>query len=65
MTHGWPGSIFKLVNVVGRLADPAARGGNADDALDLVLPSLPGYGLSGKLKNLVWGPARIARASAE
>jgi pimeloyl-ACP methyl ester carboxylesterase len=44
MTHGWPGSVIELLEVVGPLTDPAAHGGRAEDAFDLVLPSLPGYG---------------------
>ena len=47
MTHGWPGSVIELLEVVGLLTDPAAYGGRAEDAFDLVLPSLPGYGFSG------------------
>src|SRR4029077_14202949 len=48
MTHGWPGSVIELLEVVGPLTDPTAHGGRADDAFDLVLPSLPGYGFSGE-----------------
>jgi pimeloyl-ACP methyl ester carboxylesterase len=62
MTHGWPGSIFELVKVIGPLTDPTAHGGRAEDAFDLVLPSMPGYGFSGKPKETGWGPDRIARA---
>lgn len=62
MTHGWPGSIFELLKVVGPLTDPTAYGGSADDAFHLVLPSLPGYGFSQKPKNKGWNPQRIARA---
>ncbi len=47
MTHGWPGSVIELLEVVGPLTDPTAHGGRAEDAFDLVLPSLPGYGFSG------------------
>jgi len=47
MTHGWPGSVIELLDAVGPLTDPTAHGGSADDAFHLVLPSLPGYGLSG------------------
>jgi pimeloyl-ACP methyl ester carboxylesterase len=65
MTHGWPGSIFELMKVVGPLTDPAAHGGRAEDAFHLVLPSLPGYGFSGKPKTTGWGPDRIARAWTE
>jgi pimeloyl-ACP methyl ester carboxylesterase len=62
MTHGWPGSIFELLKVVGPLTDPPAHGGRAEDAFDLVLPSMPGYGLSGKPQAAGWNPDRIARA---
>jgi hypothetical protein len=48
MTHGWPGSILELLKITGPLTDPTAHGGRAEDAFDLVLPSLPGYGFSGK-----------------
>src|SRR5918992_808004 len=48
MTHGWPGSVIELLETVGPLTDPTARGGRAEDAFHLVLPSLPGYGFSGK-----------------
>ena len=65
MTHGWPGSIFELLKVVGPLTDPTAHGGRAEDAFHLVLPSLPGYGFSGKPQGAGWGPERIARAWAE
>jgi pimeloyl-ACP methyl ester carboxylesterase len=62
VTHGWPGSIFELVKIVGPLTDPTAHGGRAEDAFDLVLPSMPGYGFSGKPRATGWGPDRIARA---
>jgi len=65
MTHGWPGSIFELLKVVGPLTDPTAHGGRAEDAFDLVLPSMPGYGFSGKPQSTGWGPDHIARAWAE
>ena len=65
MTHGWPGSIFELLKVIGPLTDPTAYGGRAEDAFDLVLPSLPGYGFSGKPQGTGWGPDRIARAWGE
>ena len=48
MTHGWPGSVIELVETIGPLTDPTAHGGSAEDAFDLVLPSLPGYGFSGE-----------------
>jgi len=62
ITHGWPGSIFELLKVVGPLTDPTAYGGKAEDAFDLVLPSMPGYGFSEKPKSTGWGPERIGRA---
>ncbi len=62
MTHGWPGSVFELLKVIGPLTDPTAHGGVAEDAFDLVLPSMPGYGFSEKPKTPSWGPDRIARA---
>ena len=65
MTHGWPGSVIELLKTVGPLTDPTAHGGGAEDAFDLVLPSMPGYGFSGKPKEIGWGPDRIARAWAE
>ena len=65
MTHGWPGSVIELLETVGPLTDPTAHGGNAADAFDLVLPSLPGYGFSGEPTELGWGVGRIGRAWAE
>lgn len=65
MTHGWPGSTFELLKVVGPLTDPTAYGGKATDSFDLVLPSMPGYGFSGKPKGTGWNPEHIARAWAE
>src|SRR6266850_4378568 len=62
MTHGWPGSVFELLKVIGPLTDPTAYGGRAEDAFDLVLPSIPGFGFSGKPMGTGWGPDRIARA---
>jgi pimeloyl-ACP methyl ester carboxylesterase len=65
MTHGWPGSVIELLEVVGPLTDPTAHGGGAEDAFDLVLPSLPGYGFSGEPTEVGWDPGRVARAWAE
>jgi pimeloyl-ACP methyl ester carboxylesterase len=65
MTHGWPGSVVELLGSVGPLTDPTAHGGRAEDAFDLVLPSLPGYGFSGEPAELGWDPGRVARAWAE
>ncbi len=65
MTHGWPGSIFELLKVVGPLTDPTAYGGRAEDAFHLVLPTYPGYGFSGKPQGTDWGPLHVARAWGE
>src|SRR5215213_1065606 len=65
MTHGWPGSVIELLEVVGPLTDPTAHGGSAEDAFDLVLPSLPGYGLSEEPTEVGWDPGRVAGAWAE
>ena len=65
MTHGWPGSVIELLETVGPLTDPTAHGGQAGDAFHLVLPSLPGYGLSAEPTELGWDAARIGRAWAE
>jgi pimeloyl-ACP methyl ester carboxylesterase len=65
MTHGWPGSVVELLDIVGPLTDPTAHGGRAEDAFHLVLPSLPGYGFSGEPAELGWDTDRIARAWAE
>jgi pimeloyl-ACP methyl ester carboxylesterase len=65
MTHGWPGSVIELLETVGPLTDPTAHGGRAEDAFDLVLPSVPGYGFSGQPAELGWDPYRTARAWAE
>ena len=62
MTHGWPGSSFELLKIIGPLTDPTAHGGRAEDAFDLVLPSMPGYGFSGKPQSTGWNPDHIARA---
>jgi pimeloyl-ACP methyl ester carboxylesterase len=65
MTHGWPGSVIELLDVVGPLTDPTAAGGRPEDAFDLVLPSLPGYGFSGQPTEVGWNAGRIAEAWAE
>ena len=62
ITHGWPGSIIEQMKVIGPLTNPTAYGGKAEDAFDVVIPSLPGYGFSGKPTATGWDPARIARA---
>jgi pimeloyl-ACP methyl ester carboxylesterase len=65
MTHGWPGSVIELLDSVGPLTDPTAYGGRAEDAFDLVLPSLPGYGFSAEPTEIGWDLGRTARAWAE
>ena len=65
MTHGWPGSMIELLETVGPLTDPTAHGGDAEDAFHLVLPSIPGYGLSGEPRELGWDAHRIGLAWAE
>jgi pimeloyl-ACP methyl ester carboxylesterase len=65
ITHGWPGSVIELLGVVGPLTDPTAHGGSAEDAFHLVIPSLPGYGLSAEPTEVGWDPGRVARAWAE
>jgi pimeloyl-ACP methyl ester carboxylesterase len=64
INHGWPGSILEQVKLIGRLTDPTAHGGDASDAFDVVIPSMPGYGFSGKPTTPGWGPERMARAWA-
>ncbi|MER9431493.1 epoxide hydrolase [Mesorhizobium sp. M0408] len=65
MTHGWPGSIVELLKVIGPLTNPTAHGGRVEDAFHLVVPTMPGYGFSGKPTATGWGPARIAGAFHE
>ncbi|MEO8126944.1 MAG: epoxide hydrolase family protein [Bryobacteraceae bacterium] len=62
ITHGWPGSIIEQLKIIGPLTDPTAYGGKAEDAFDVVIPSLPGHGFSGKPAATGWDPIRIARA---
>lgn len=62
LTHGWPGSILEFVDCIGPLTDPLAHGGQAADAFDVVIPSIPGYGFSGIPSELGWGPERVGRA---
>ncbi len=62
ITHGWPGSVIEMLNVIGPLTDPTAYGGEAEDAFDVVIPSMPGYGFSGKPTTTGWDPVHIARA---
>jgi pimeloyl-ACP methyl ester carboxylesterase len=65
ITHGWPGSVIEMLNVIGPLSDPTAHGGNAGDAFDVVVPSIPGYGFSAKPTATGWDPVHIARAWIE
>jgi pimeloyl-ACP methyl ester carboxylesterase len=65
MTHGWPGSVLELVKIIDPLTDPTAYGARAEDAFDLVIPSIPGFGFSGKPTGTGWDPDHIARAWAE
>ncbi|WP_157179852.1 epoxide hydrolase family protein [Rhizobium leguminosarum] len=62
LTHGWPGSQFEFLKAIGPLTDPTAYGGRPEDAFDVVIPSIPGYGFSGKPTELGWGPDRVAKA---
>jgi pimeloyl-ACP methyl ester carboxylesterase len=65
ITHGWPGSVIEQLKVIGPLTDPMAYGGRPEDTFDLVIPSIPGYGFSGKPTGTGWDPDHIARAWAE
>ena len=65
ITHGWPGSIFEFLKTIGPLTDPTAYGGRPEDAFDVVIPSMPGYGFSSKPTSTGWGPEHIASAWAE
>jgi pimeloyl-ACP methyl ester carboxylesterase len=65
VNHGWPGSIIEQLKIIGPLTDPTAHGGNAEDAFHLVIPSMPGYGFSGKPTSTGWGPERMGRAWVE
>jgi pimeloyl-ACP methyl ester carboxylesterase len=65
ITHGWPGSVFEQLKVIEPLTDPTAHGGRAEEAFDVVIPSMPGYGFSGKPTGTGWDPDHIARAWAE
>ena len=64
ITHGWPGSVIEQLKIIKLLTDPTAHGAEASDAFDVVIPSLPGYGFSGKPTELGWDPQRVARAWA-
>src|ERR671915_2622446 len=65
VTHGWPGSVIEQLKIIDPLTNPTAHGASASDAFDVVIPSIPGYGFSGKPTETGWGPDRIARAWAE
>ena len=65
VTHGWPGSIIEQLKIIGPLTDPTVHGGSAEDAFHLVIPSMPGYGFSGKPTSTGWGPERMGQAWAE
>ena len=65
ITHGWPGSVIEQLKVIGPLVDPTAHGGSPEDAFDVVIPSVPGYGFSGKPTGTGWDPDHVARAWAE
>jgi pimeloyl-ACP methyl ester carboxylesterase len=62
ITHGWPGSFIEQMKIIGPLTDPTAYGGKAEDAFDVVIPSLPGYGFSGKPTEVGWHAAHVAKA---
>ena len=65
INHGWPGSVIEQLKIIGPLTDPTAHGASASDAFHLVIPSMPGYGFSGKPASTGWGPERMGRAWAE
>jgi pimeloyl-ACP methyl ester carboxylesterase len=65
VTHGWPGSILEQLKIIDPLTNPTAHGGRAEDSFDVVIPSMPGYGFSGKPTTTGWGPERMGRAWAE
>jgi pimeloyl-ACP methyl ester carboxylesterase len=65
VNHGWPGSIIEQLKIIDRLTDPTAHGASAEDAFHVVIPSMPGYGFSGKPTSTGWGPERMGRAWAE
>jgi pimeloyl-ACP methyl ester carboxylesterase len=65
ITHGWPGSVLEMLEVIGPLTDPTAHGGNAEDAFHVVIPSIPGYGFSAQPTEVGWDSGRIAAAWAE
>jgi pimeloyl-ACP methyl ester carboxylesterase len=60
ITHGWPGSVLEQIKLIGPLTNPTAHGGRAEDAFDVVIPSMPGYGFSGKPTSTGWGGGHFA-----
>jgi pimeloyl-ACP methyl ester carboxylesterase len=62
LCHGWPGSVLEFAHLIGPLTDPVAHGGSAEDAFDVVIPSMPGFGFSGQPTSSGWGPQRVAAA---
>ncbi len=62
ITHGWPGSVIEMLNTIDPLTNPTAHGASAAEAFDVVIPSMPGYGYSGKPRDLGWGPVKVAQA---
>jgi len=65
LTHGWPGSVVEMLEVIGPLSDPTAHGGDAADAFDVVVPSIPGYGFSAQPAEVGWDPGHVAQAWAK
>ncbi|MDR9855403.1 epoxide hydrolase [Paenibacillus sp. VCA1] len=65
LTHGWPGSIIEFINIIGPLTDPKAHGGRSEDAFHVVIPSIPGFGLSGPTTIPGWNTSRVAKAWVE
>jgi pimeloyl-ACP methyl ester carboxylesterase len=65
VNHGWPGSIIEQLKIIDRLTNPTAHGASAEDAFHVVIPSMPGYGFSGRPTSTGWGPERMGRAWAE
>jgi hypothetical protein len=65
VTHGWPGSVIEQLKIIDPLTNPTAHGASASDAFDIVIPSMPGYGFSGKPTTTGWGPDRIAHARGQ
>jgi len=65
ITHGWPGSVIEMLEIIGPLTDPTAHGGSAEDAFDVVIPSIPGYGFSDVPKEVGWDPGRVGEVWAQ